>query len=362
MNLLYITCFLDLSGVTKINFDILSGISGRFNIHICETVDDAGLACKMQSHFKARFGKIFQLWQIPVADRYRFFISYLRNNAIDIIYNTHSLWLYEHASRLKRDLPRVRIVDSLHVLEPYCFRGGYPDISANRFIHPFIDKSIVISEHLLAHIRHYYRIDAAKFVVIRNGIDSGKFRKDPNLTDIFKYEIGAPQNVPLIGFIGRFTRQKRPDVFLEVASHILKHYGQTYFFLVGCGDLVSKLKDIANKLRISSWVRFVPPRDDIHFILNSTDMLLVTSSYEGAPLTVLEALATGVPVVSYDVGAIKEYIGKDWLVTPGRGEVERLAETAMMCFRTKAVQQFDRERFGIDKLVARYADVFESCQ
>lgn len=359
MNMLYATCFLDVSGVTRINFDILKGMSDRFTVHVCETVTDEHLESSLDSTFREHFGEPLKLWRLPAHERYKRFIRYVRDNAIELVYTTHSLWVYEHAARLKRDLPRVRIVDSLHVLEPYCFRGGYPDISANRFVHPFIDRSIVISNHLMAYIRRHYDINPSKFVVIRNGVDTVLFRQDTALTGRFRHEIGVPAEVPLIGFIGRFSRQKRPDVFLKVARKLVDQLGQVYFFMAGGGELVAQSQRLAGKLGMADRVRFMPSRDDIPVVLNSTDLLLVTSSYEGAPLTILESLATGVPVVSSDVGAIGEYIGRDWLVAPGCGEIETLAKLAVERLQTKISQPFDRERYGNARLVSGYTQAFE---
>jgi glycosyltransferase involved in cell wall biosynthesis len=259
---------------------------------------------------------------------------------------------------LKRDLPRLRIVDSLHVLEPYCFRGGYPDISANRFVHQHIDRSIVISNHLLSYIRGNYAVDPRKFVVIRNGIDTDRFRRNPSLRGVFRREIGIPDEAPLIGFIGRFSWQKRPDLFLDVARQLTEMGDQFFFYMIGGGELLEDSKRLAEKLGIADRVRFVPSRHDIHIVLNTTDLLLMTSSYEGAPLTVLEALASGVPVVSSDVGAIREYIGDQCLVTLGRGESAKLAEAALKRLQSSDPVTFDRDLFSSERVIAQYAKTF----
>jgi glycosyltransferase involved in cell wall biosynthesis len=360
MNILYATCFLDVSGVTRINLEILKGVSDRFKIHVCETLNDERLSSKLESQFSERFGSPLQLWRFPASERYSRFVQYLREKDIALVYNTHSLWVYEHAAWLKRDLPRLRIVDSLHVLEPFCFRGGYPDISANRFVHPHIDRSIVISDHLLSYIKGNYSVDPVKFVVIRNGVDTSRFRKDATLRGFFRKELGIADDLPLIGFIGRFSWQKRPDLFLDVARQLIESGDSFCFYMIGNGDLLEQSKSRAAKLGIDDCVRFVSPRDDIHVVLNSTDLLLITSSYEGAPLTILESLASGVPVVSSDVGAIREYIGEECLVASGRGAVARFAEAALKRVRSQKAIPFDRGSFSCERVIARYAEAFTS--
>jgi glycosyltransferase involved in cell wall biosynthesis len=315
----------------------------------------------LEGHFKERFGEVFKLWRFPASERYSRFVRYLKDNAIELVYITHSLWVYEHAARLKRDVPELKIVDSLHVLEPYCFRGGYPDISANRYVHPFIDRSIVISDYLLKYIKRHYSVNSMKFVVIRNSVDTKRFRKNASFKGTFRQEIDVPDKVPLIGFIGRFSRQKRPDIFLKVAQKLATQLDQVFFFMVGGGEFVEHSKLLAGKLGLMNRVRFVPPRDDMHIVLNSTDLLLVTSSYEGAPLTILESLATGVPVVSSDVGAIGEYIGREWLVMPGKGEIDELAGAVLRQLCSVNTVPFDREAFGTERLISCYEKVLASC-
>jgi glycosyltransferase involved in cell wall biosynthesis len=360
MNILYTTCFLDVSGVTKINYDILVKLSDNNRVYVCVTKDNKKKS-KLEKNFSDKFGELLKLWQYPSACQYRYFVEYLDNNDIKLVFNTHSLWVYEHVAKLKKDRPSIKIIDSLHVLEPYCFRGGYPDISANQFVHPFIDQSIVISEHLLSYIKRYYSVDSAKFVIIRNGIDMNRFKKDSTLMGIFKEEIGVPANAHLIGFIGRFSPQKRPDIFLKIAKLLTRQLGQVYFYMIGEGELIDKSKKLANKLGISDRVQFVPTRDDIHVVLNSTTMLVVTSSYEGAPLTILESLAVGVPVVSANVGAIAEYVGISCLVRRqgGNSELCQFVEKILKRLNNAAQPEFDRQRFSVDHVADSYAKLFE---
>lgn len=360
MNVLYATCFLDVSGVTKINRDILKGISREFTVHVCETESDERLADTWEAQFSREFGSPLKLWKIPAADRYAGFIEYLTIHQIDLVYITHSLWVYEHAARLKRDIPGIKLVDSLHVLEPYCFRGGYPDISANRFVHRYMDRSIVISDHLLSYIRSNYTVDQNKFVVIRNGIDTAVFRRNKAYEGVFRAEIGVPADVPLIGFIGRFAEQKRPLLFLEIAKGLQSRFENICFYMIGSGDLGETLRSAASMFGITEKVMFLKPRNDIEVVLNSTDLLIVTSSYEGAPLTILEALATGVPVVSSDVGAIREYIGRESLVPSDSNgdEINAFVEAAARQLASPQVPDFNTEEYSIAKLVTSYAQVF----
>lgn len=323
MNILYTTCYLDVSGVTKINYDILSRISSEAEIHICTTSCDDSISDKWDDRFKNTFREPFRLWLLAPRDRYKALLQYLYHHRIDIIYVTHSLWLYEHAACLKRDLPQIKIVDSLHVLEPYCFRGGYPDISANRFVHPCIDASILISKNLEDYLLKNYQVDRRKLHVIHNGIDAALFRSASEKPDTSRTRLlhGVPTG--MIGFIGRFTDQKRPLLFVDIAHDLAERNSELKFYMVGSGQLFDKVIKRIKSHGLGDRFCMLPAQSDIAELLRETDVLLLPSSYEGAPLTILEALAVGVPVVASDVGAVREYVGdKCRLVTLGRANLQ----------------------------------------
>lgn len=316
MNILYTTCFLDVSGVTKINYDILTRISSEAEIHICTTCCDDSIFDKWDDRFRNTFRDPFKLWRLAPRYRYKALLDYLQKYRIDIIYVTHSLWLYEHAARLKRVLPKLKIVDSLHVLEPYCLRGGYPDISANRFVHPYIDASILISRNLENYLLKNYHVDRGKLHVIHNGIDTALFSSVSEMSDISRTWLFPVLSGGIVGFIGRFVDQKRPLFFVKIAHKLAIINPTLKFYMVGNGPLFDEVSRQIEDNGLGDRIFLLPSQSDIAALLHETDVLLLPSAYEGAPLTILEALAVGVHVVASDVGAVREYVGDKCLLVP----------------------------------------------
>jgi|GEM_PF-2422377 len=358
MNILYATCFLDVSGVTKLNFDILRQLRHDHAIFIM-TTDGRRLSDSWDGLFRESFSEPFALWNYPKKERLEACIHFLKTHAIDVIFTTHSLWVYENCAGIKRRMPSIRIVDSLHVLEPYFLRGGFPDISGNRYVHPFLDSTILISDDLKGYLTRNYPVDPCRLHVVRNGVDRLRFRPDPALKNVWKSGLGLAPDSRLIGFIGRMTIQKRPFLFIEVAKRMVHKDASLFFYMIGSGPMFEEAERLVEHNGLSERVILVPQSDEIPAILNSTDLLLVTSSYEGAPLTIIEALASGVPVVSADVGAVGEYgAGYCTLIKVGRGEAERFTQAAFEVLNTGRQDQMAAIT-DIGQTARGYQEVFE---
>ena len=107
--------------------------------------------------------------------------------------------------------------------------------------------------------------------------------------------------------IGRLVPQKGHRYFLLALKELLTQI-KTKSLIVGSGPLESKLKELTKSLGLGNSVIFTGFRQDITNILQETDILVMPSLREGLPMILLEAMATGVPVIAARVGGIPEII------------------------------------------------------
>ena len=362
INILYTTCYLDVSGVTKINFDILSSLKKNgFKVHVV-TTEGKG---EWDYMFEIHIAPPHDISKVPKKQKPKYFLDFLKENNIEIIFNTHSLWVYENLSYIKKELPNIKIVDSLHVLEPYYLRGGYPDISANKYVHKFIDRSILISDDLRNYIVENYDVDEKELVVIRNGVDTKKFARNKEVRDSFRKELGIDQDRKLLGFIGRFAEQKRPLMFLEIAKSILDQSDNCYFYMIGSGPMHSSIKKFIAKNNLKNKIFIFEHRGDIDTVFNSTDLLIAPSLYEGAPLTILEAISAGVPVISSQVGAIREYVDGHAALIPASTNpkevsefVEKSIEIINTSYNMDSAIKYMIDNYDISKTTKQYEEEF----
>jgi glycosyltransferase involved in cell wall biosynthesis len=155
-----------------------------------------------------------------------------------------------------------------------------------------------------------------KVTVIGNGIDVSRFvGASPTLSE----ELNKEQRL-LIGTAGRLIPQKGIEYFLMAASEVLKTFPTLLFGIVGEGPHRPALERSMKDLGIERNVVFTGPRSDMPNIYASFDVFVLPSLEEGMPMTVLEALASGLPVIATKVGAVEKLVFPNQtgiLVQPG---------------------------------------------
>jgi glycosyltransferase involved in cell wall biosynthesis len=169
-------------------------------------------------------------------------------------------------------------------------------------------------------------------------------------------------------WIGRFAPEKRPGLFVEALSALgdLSIRG----LMVGEGPLEAAVDAAIHASPLGSRIQRLghQTREQVAKLLGAADLLVVTSSHEGLPLVVLEALATGCPVVSIDVGDIKQVVrpGENGvLVDPTRPErLEPAIREALHQLRGEEVRARIRASFAeghhtVEMMSQNYAAVLE---
>ena len=159
---------------------------------------------------------------------------------------------------------------------------------------------VVNSSDVSAYIVDHYRAPEHKIRVIYNGVDCEKFfpSKQPTLG-----------HQPLVVGAGRLVRQKNYPLFLKAAAALADRLPSLRFAIAGEGPLGGELENMAARLGLQGRLEFLGLREDLAQVLRSASLFWLTSQWEGMPNVVLEALATGVPVVATDVGGVSEVIG-----------------------------------------------------
>jgi glycosyltransferase involved in cell wall biosynthesis len=164
-----------------------------------------------------------------------------------------------------------------------------------------------------------------QFTVIHTGIDPAPFRKRVDAARI-KSSLGIPVTAPVVGSVGRLSRQKSPLDFVRVAEAVHRSRPDARFVWVGDGPLESDVQKLSTSLHLDSVIHWLGKRNDVPQLLHTFDCFVLTSRWEGFPLVVLEAMAADVPVVATDILGTREAIrhGVNGCLAPA-GDIERMA-------------------------------------
>ncbi len=169
------------------------------------------------------------------------------------------------------------------------------------------DRIICISDRVRKSTNRTQGISAEKLITIHNGINSiGPVQKKA-ITKL-KKELRIPPGHTVISTITHMEEHKGVSYLIQSASRICKSRENLIFLLVGEGAQEEELKELCVSLKIEENVVFTGERSDIPEILSLTDIFVLPSVREGLSLSILEAMASGKPVIATSVGGIPEVV------------------------------------------------------
>lgn len=144
-----------------------------------------------------------------------------------------------------------------------------------------------------------YMYGKQNYTVIKNGIDCHRFAFDNQERIKVRSEMGLDEKL-VFSHVGRFFDQKNHAFLIDVFAEIKKKQENAILLLIGVGPLQDSIRKKCSELGIEKDVRFLGSRTDIPSLLSASDVFLFPSLYEGLPLTVVEAQASGLPILCSD--------------------------------------------------------------
>jgi glycosyltransferase involved in cell wall biosynthesis len=203
-----------------------------------------------------------------------------------------------------------------------------------------------------------------------NGMDIARFQP-PNQAELRKQtrtELGLSDANQAITIVGRLRREKDHTLLFRAAQVLSRESPNLRVLVVGEGEQEAQLRQWVQQQDLGEIVRFVGHREDVPAILAASDLHVLCSQSEGMPNAVLEALAAGRPIVSTDVGGVREVItdGVEGLIVPPRDQ-DALTEAIRFMLRNPdrasemahRGQQTIGQRFDIRQVTERLTQIYE---
>jgi glycosyltransferase involved in cell wall biosynthesis len=182
---------------------------------------------------------------------------------------------------------------------------------------------VAVAEEVRATIQRVYGYPDPP--LIPNGIPTDEYAPDPNRRRRWRQRHGLEPEAIVLTHVGRFAPPKNHALLIEAFAQVRAHT-PLYLLLVGGGELEDAVRQQVAGLGLQERVRFLGVRADVPAILNASDLFVLSSRWEGNPLSVMEAMAAGLPVVSTAVGGVPELVreGETGLLVPS-GDAAALA-------------------------------------
>lgn len=202
-----------------------------------------------------------------------------------------------------------------------------------------------------------------KYRIIYNGIPMDGFdSKDPQL----RADLGLQNDDIVIGNVANLYPVKGQSYLIQAMKEVVSEYPEARLLIVGRGEMEHRLKQQVRQLGLEKHIKFLGFRKDVPDLLKLMDIFVLSSITEGFPLSLVEAMATGLPVVATDVGGIREVyeLGADIRLTKtedSHSSAQAIKELIReRNFKSQRNHELARRYFSVENMVKNYVALYDS--
>jgi glycosyltransferase involved in cell wall biosynthesis len=362
MNVMFVVPCFGFGGLERVVLDLIRGVDrSRFNPSLCSLLNPHPEMIETMRTLDVPTYVLHKGWGVNYLLPFRLASLFAREHVR--LVNAHDIGATLYAVPAARFALVRHVVHTDHsqILTKHRFRPAYRWVLRRGISH-----AVAVSEHLRRYLIDTFDVPEALVTTIPNGIDISRFTAAVDVA-VLRRELGIREGELVIGTIGRLMEQKGMAYLLQAFAVLVRRRGDVKLVIVGDGELRHDLERLAERLEVSERVVFAGIRKDVPNLMRLFDVFALPSLWEGQPITVVEAMAAGTPVVATDVGGNAEILrhGEFGVLVPPRDE-NALAEAigALLsdparagALGRKAASHAARELTSAS-MVKKYEDVF----
>lgn len=214
---------------------------------------------------------------------------------------------------------------------------------------------VAISGIIQETICNQYNLNKEKVPIVFNAVDLNKC--------IVKTDYS---NTNVVLHIGRFAEQKNHIGLIDIWNVVSRKFPNYTLRLIGQGELENEVKQKVEKLGLSEKVEFCGVKPECYVDMSQSDVFVLPSNYEGLPMTLIEAMGTGLPSVAYNVGGVRELMKNDITGYSVDTQGEFVSKLEMLLENKELREKLGRSAFAFSKefsstkMAKDYQKIYES--
>lgn len=323
-----------MGGADRWNLDLVSGLDRkRFRISILTTV---ATEHEWQGYFAEYTDEIFHLPDfMDPAHAVEYVSFHIRSRAIDVLLVSNAYRGYYMLPLLRKQFPKLCIIDYVHMEEWYWKAGGFARLSG--IFGALLDKTYVSSSAVQQVLCAEFGRAAKSVERMYIGVDTDRFDPDKVPSGWLYQQLGVSKDRPVVLYPCRIDAQKRPFLMLAVAKAVSRKIPEVVFAVVGDGPQRRELERAIQRYKLEKHVICIGASRQMEACYQDAAVTLICSMQEGLSLTAYESCAMGTPVVSSDVGGQKDLIDR--------------SVGMLIPMRQKEDADFGRKKYGKEEIL-----------
>lgn len=359
LSLLQVVLNLRPGGLERVMVDLVNHLSPQVNPVIC-CLEEAGPFAQLITRENA---PVIALGKRPGLDWRMVFLlaKLIRTHHIQVVH-THNAGPHLYGSIAGR-LAGAKVIHTEHGKNLGDEARAH---RVNRVANLFTDITVAVSEKIAREAIEREGVSPQKLVTIPNGIPVASYMQ-PRDRNALRRELGLPESTRLIGTVGRLVKEKNYSLLIRSFACLAAQNPTVHLVLIGDGPCNAALHSECNRLGLDDQATFLGQRSDIPDLLACLDVFVLSSSTEGMSIALLEAMATGCPIVVTAVGGNTELIEQEitGLVVPPDDEtalcraIARLVNDRVLAARLGAAACAKaRDQYSIERMVNQYESLY----
>lgn len=355
-NILYFTRTMNLGGTEKVILQLCEVMKDGFNkIIVCSS---GGINVEKLTQMGIKHYYIPDIEKKDIKTFIKVFkelLNILNEENINIIHTHHRMAAFY--TRVLKFIKRFIFINNSH--NTFYDKKFLTRFSINRA------NNIAVGERVKENLCDFYGICEKNIKVIYNAVES--FEEDVKPLEILQQYKEA--GYFLVGNIGRISEQKGMEYFIKAAKLVLKKIDKIKFFIVGDGEDKEKIKKLIVDLNLENEVILLGYRNDIQNVMSQLDLIVLSSLWEGFPLTPIEAFSVKKTIIATNVDGTSEIVKNNFngiLVEASKyeqikdGIIEMYNNGKMRESYEKNAYKTYMNNFTLDKFISDHKEYYKS--